>query len=111
MLPRRRFGAQWALELSTADPEAEAGSARYGARTEVTVTGRSIVVLRKRVAGTDTIGTVAELRATYRLQLTARLRLRRRPARWCRTCATSASRTSTCRPRSRRGRARRTATT
>ena len=27
MLPRRRFGAQWALELSTADPAAEAGSA------------------------------------------------------------------------------------
>jgi len=46
MLPRRRFGAQWQLELSTADPSAEAGSARYGARTEVTVTGRSILVLR-----------------------------------------------------------------
>ena len=27
-LPRRRFGAQWALELSTADPSAEPGSAR-----------------------------------------------------------------------------------
>ena len=26
-LPRRRFGAQWALELSTADPEAEPGRA------------------------------------------------------------------------------------
>ena len=28
MLPRRRFGAQWALELSTADPEAEPGSSQ-----------------------------------------------------------------------------------
>jgi glycogen operon protein len=49
MLPRRRFGAQWALELSTAEPDAEAGSLRYGARTEVEVISRSIVVL-KRVA-------------------------------------------------------------
>jgi glycogen operon protein len=49
MLPRRRFGAQWALDLSTADPEAETGSASYGARTEVNVISRSIVVL-KRVA-------------------------------------------------------------
>ncbi len=48
-LPRRRFGAQWALELSTADPEAQAGSARYGARTEVPVKSHSIVML-KRVA-------------------------------------------------------------
>ncbi|HET6869512.1 MAG TPA: glycogen debranching protein GlgX [Solirubrobacteraceae bacterium] len=48
-LPRRRFGAQWALELSTADPEAEPDSSRHGARTEVQVIARSIVVL-KRVA-------------------------------------------------------------
>jgi isoamylase len=49
MLPRRRFGAQWALELSTADPTAEPGSPSYGARTEVTVLANSIVIL-KRVA-------------------------------------------------------------
>jgi isoamylase len=48
-LPRRRFGAQWALELSTAEPDAEAGSARYGARTEVPVISHAIVML-KRVA-------------------------------------------------------------
>jgi isoamylase len=48
-LPRRRFGAQWALELCTADPEAEPGSARHGARTDVKVAPRAIVVL-KRVA-------------------------------------------------------------
>jgi glycogen operon protein len=49
MLPRRRFGAQWALELSTADPAAEPGTDSYGARTEVEVVARSIVIL-KRVA-------------------------------------------------------------
>ena len=30
-LPRRRMGARWELELCTADPDAEAGSARYDA--------------------------------------------------------------------------------
>jgi glycogen operon protein len=46
-LPRRRFGAQWSLELSTAQPEAEPGRSRYGARTEVGVISRSIVVLKR----------------------------------------------------------------
>ncbi len=49
MLPRRRFGAQWALELSTADPAAAAGSVSFGARTEVPLISRSIAVL-KRIA-------------------------------------------------------------
>jgi glycogen operon protein len=47
MLPRRRFGAQWTLEVSTAEPAAEAGSARYGARMELTVGARSLVVLKR----------------------------------------------------------------
>jgi isoamylase len=47
LLPRRRFGAQWTLELTTADPEAEAGSVRYGARTEVEVIAHSIVILKR----------------------------------------------------------------
>ena len=47
MLPRRRFGAQWALELTTADPEAEAGSQRYGARTEVPVMAHSLIILKR----------------------------------------------------------------
>jgi pullulanase/glycogen debranching enzyme len=47
MLPRRRFGARWALELSTAEPGAEPGSAIYGARTEVPSTSRSIIVLKR----------------------------------------------------------------
>jgi isoamylase len=47
VLPRRRFGAHWALELSTAEPEAEDGSIVYAARTGVTVTSRSIVILKR----------------------------------------------------------------
>jgi len=47
MLPRRRFGAQWALELSTADPAAAAGSLTVGARTELEVLARSIVILKR----------------------------------------------------------------
>jgi isoamylase len=49
LLPRRRFGAQWALELSTAEPEAESGSVRYGARTEVSVPAHTTVVLKRVV--------------------------------------------------------------
>ncbi len=49
LLPRRRFGARWALELSTAEPRAQPGSVDYGARTEVPVMSRSIRLL-KRVA-------------------------------------------------------------
>ncbi len=47
MLPRPRFGARWALELSTGEPAAEARSAGFGARTEVPVMARSIVILRR----------------------------------------------------------------
>jgi glycogen operon protein len=49
MIPRRRFGAQWALEISTAEPGADAGSRLHGARTEISVKSRSVVIL-KRVA-------------------------------------------------------------
>ncbi len=49
MLPRRRFGARWALELSSAEPEAEPGSALYGARTEVELPSRSVLVLKRAV--------------------------------------------------------------
>ncbi len=47
MLPRRRFGAQWVLELSTNDPGAEPGAAHFGARTEIAVLSHSIVVLKR----------------------------------------------------------------
>ncbi len=47
MLPRRRFGAQWALELSTAEPLRPAGSVTYGARTELEVVSRSMVILKR----------------------------------------------------------------
>jgi glycogen operon protein len=47
VLPWPRFGARWSLELSTADPTAQAGSATYAARSEVPMTARSVVVLRR----------------------------------------------------------------
>ncbi len=48
-LPRRRFGEEWGLELSTADPAAGSGSASFDARDEVPVPAHAVVVL-KRVA-------------------------------------------------------------
>ena len=50
MLPRRRFGAQWALELSSADPEAVGGSSTHGARTELDVISHSVTILRRITA-------------------------------------------------------------
>ncbi len=47
LLPRRRFGAQWSVELSTAEPEVEPGSWTSNARTEVPVIHHSIVVLKR----------------------------------------------------------------
>ena len=70
MLPRRRFGAQWALELTTADPEAAAGSISYGARTEVPVTSRSIVIMKR--ADVSSRRAPGRRAATYRLQLDPR---------------------------------------
>jgi isoamylase len=46
-LPRRRFGARWSLELATAAPDAAAGSASYGCRTELLVSARSVTVLKR----------------------------------------------------------------
>jgi glycogen operon protein len=47
LLPARRFGSAWELELSTADPGAAAGSARLTARSEVGVMSRSVVILKR----------------------------------------------------------------
>jgi isoamylase len=46
-LPRRRMGARWELELCTADPEAEAGSASYEAHAMINVTAHSITILKR----------------------------------------------------------------
>jgi isoamylase len=46
-LPNRRYGARWTLELSTADPLAEAGSMTIDARSEVTVMGRALLLLKR----------------------------------------------------------------
>jgi glycogen operon protein len=45
MLPPRRFGAQWRVELSTIGPDAE--GREYAARTSVSVTDRSVTVLSR----------------------------------------------------------------
>jgi glycogen operon protein len=45
-LPNARYGARWSLELSTADPEAEAGAWTVAARQTVNVVARSVVVLK-----------------------------------------------------------------
>ena len=81
-LPRRRFGAQWALELSTADPTVEAGSATLRRPHR----GRGDLALDRdpeagRVTRAPRRGSATarlELRATYRLQLTPDVRVRRR---------------------------------
>jgi isoamylase len=46
-VPARRFGARWSLELSTDEPELEAGSRSFAAREEIPLVDRSIVVLRR----------------------------------------------------------------
>jgi isoamylase len=48
-LPTKRFGWLWALELTTADPDAQPGSVEYDARSELHVSARSVTVL-KRIA-------------------------------------------------------------
>jgi glycogen operon protein len=47
MLPRKYMGPGWALEVSTAEPEAEPGSVRYEPHTAVTVRPRSVLVLKR----------------------------------------------------------------
>jgi isoamylase len=46
-LPVRRFGARWKLELTTAEPHLDEDDRSYGAREEVVVEARSVVVLRR----------------------------------------------------------------
>ena len=46
-VPALRFGRRWALELSTADPDAEPGSWDVLARAKITCESRSITVLRR----------------------------------------------------------------
>ena len=46
-LPAVSFGRRWELELSSADPAAEAGSETYRAREVVPVEGRSLMLLRR----------------------------------------------------------------
>jgi glycogen operon protein len=50
ILPPRRFGARWVLELTTADPHAPAGSAAFGPRAEPTVVAHSMLVFKRASA-------------------------------------------------------------
>jgi glycogen operon protein len=47
VLPPKRMGSSWALELCTHDPDAEAGSREYAARAAVGVPHHSITILRR----------------------------------------------------------------
>jgi isoamylase len=46
-LPRRRMGRRWELELTTAAPDAQPGSANYGAQEQLNVTAHSITILKR----------------------------------------------------------------
>jgi isoamylase len=46
-LPRANMGRRWELELTTTDPDAEAGSASYGPRAAVDVMAHSITILKR----------------------------------------------------------------
>ncbi len=43
----RRWGQRWAIELSTAEPDADPGSATYVARSKFEALARSVTVLRR----------------------------------------------------------------
>jgi len=47
MLPARRYGQTWALELDTADPDAQPGSLSVDAREAIVAQARSMAVLRR----------------------------------------------------------------
>ncbi|MFL5896037.1 MAG: glycogen debranching enzyme, partial [Thermoleophilaceae bacterium] len=47
MLPTRRFGDRWELELATADPAAQPGSLVIRARSEINLTARSVTLLKR----------------------------------------------------------------
>jgi glycogen operon protein len=47
-LPNRRFGARWALVLSTTDPKLEPNTQEVAALEDLVVGARSLVLLRRR---------------------------------------------------------------
>jgi isoamylase len=46
-LPVRRFGGAWTHEFCTADPGLPPGDGNFAARSQVSVTGRSLSLLRR----------------------------------------------------------------
>jgi len=59
-LPNQSFGREWALELSTLDPELEPGAERFAAHSAVTVTARSLLLLKR--ASSAAAGSTADSR-------------------------------------------------
>jgi glycogen operon protein len=47
VLPARRFGMRWDVELTTVDPAVAPGSLSWGPRSTVDVTARSIAILKR----------------------------------------------------------------
>jgi isoamylase len=47
VLPPRRMGRRWALELSTDEPDADPGSREYAARDRIHARNRSVTILRR----------------------------------------------------------------
>ena len=46
-LPARRFGPRWALELSTAEPDLEAGAFHVSPRAELVAASHSVTLLKQ----------------------------------------------------------------
>jgi isoamylase len=46
-LPARRFGNRWRQVISTAEPDAPEGHRTWPARSEVPLTSRSMVLMRR----------------------------------------------------------------
>jgi glycogen operon protein len=49
-LPNQSFGREWALEVSTEEPELAPGERTFTARAALTVSARSLVLLRRAVS-------------------------------------------------------------
>jgi glycogen operon protein len=49
-LPRMKWGRQWTVVVDTTQPIVQAGARSYSFREDVEVSGRAMIVLRRRVS-------------------------------------------------------------
>ena len=49
-LPRRKWGRQWTVVVDTTRPTVQAGARSYSFREEVEVSGRAMIVLRRKLS-------------------------------------------------------------